>query len=536
MVRFPPQSVRPLAYSFSLLILLMPSLARADSLYTVVDLQPAGTNYSYVRGIGNGFQGGYIPYGGYTDHAASWKGSASSFQDIHPAFLTDPVWSSASFVLGAGGNQMAGYGWGYSTLGDAALLWTGTPGSCVSLHPSTHVDERSQAWGTDGQQQVGYWRRYITNKTEYHATVWQGTAASVVDLHPAGFISSFATAVSQGQQAGYGNPGAPNFWDHALMWSGSAASVVDLNGTGLNQSYAFGIWGGKVAGNAVGQATSYSTHAMLWNGAPNDRTDLHPAGYDESYAKGICGKIEVGYASGAISGYREHAVAWNSTAGSILDLHALLPSGFTSSRAYAVDEYGNIIGEAGDSQGIHPILWQLNTTPYSVSFQAGQTFADTGLTLLGSSPSALADILADPESGGGHGGVLHLLNSDGGSDVYVGVSKGNLGVSKKIQVEFEYLFATDGKLQVILDGETLDTLDSPGIGQAGYLGSGWAHYSHAFTLAGPSLDSAVQLKVSNVGDPEFYLDNWSVTNLPEPTTSVLLALGELGALLRRRRQ
>ncbi|MEY2430110.1 MAG: hypothetical protein QOJ40_2995, partial [Verrucomicrobiota bacterium] len=103
----------------------------------------------------------------------------------------------------------------------------------------------------------------------YHALLWSGTAGSAVDLHPSGFDNSYALGISGSQQVGYGY--TSGVIQHALLWSGTAESVVDL-GSFLSSDYADSIAQGIDAdGNVIGYATYIATgtpHAILWRVVP----------------------------------------------------------------------------------------------------------------------------------------------------------------------------------------------------------------------------------------------------------------------------
>src|SRR5262249_20872566 len=51
------------------------------------------------------------------------------------------------------------------------------------------------------------------------------------------------------------------------------------------------------------------------------------------------------------------ALAWSGTADSVVDLQELLPPGYTFSRAYSIDQSGNIFGIATAVDGTHAVEW-----------------------------------------------------------------------------------------------------------------------------------------------------------------------------------
>ncbi len=176
-----------------------------------------------------------------------------------------------------------------------------------------------------------------------------------------GFEHYFANDTSGTQQVGsaYGFDASHNSYSHALLWTGSAASAVDLHPTnlpGIVSSEALATDGLQ----QVGWGAPYLTpgHAFLWSGTANSVVDLNPPGFYGSDAYGVRNGKQVGYAL-ATDGtdYHQHALLWTGTAASAVDLHLLLPSSFESSRAYSIDDAGDVFGVAFNSSGIHAIEW-----------------------------------------------------------------------------------------------------------------------------------------------------------------------------------
>lgn len=129
----------------------------------------------------------------------------------------------------------------------------------------------SETWacGAGGSQQVGYACYGDPSPVSVYAVLWTGSAGSAVDLHPAGFASSVAKRVHNGHQVGYGQ--YADLTQHALVWNGTAASVVDLHPflpAGYPSSVATGI---DAAGNVVCYAWDPhlatalgNCHSFLW--------------------------------------------------------------------------------------------------------------------------------------------------------------------------------------------------------------------------------------------------------------------------------
>ena len=142
---------------------------------SAVDLNPSSSMQSIAYGTDGSEQVGMVTTTGHPNHAALWFGTAASFVDLNPAF------SSISYALGVSGNEQVGQG---ITDGDYhALLWFGTAASAVDLdpqNPSGLYFLESEAYGTNGTQQVGYGSN--NDGTTNDALLWTGTAASAVDL------------------------------------------------------------------------------------------------------------------------------------------------------------------------------------------------------------------------------------------------------------------------------------------------------------------------------------------------------------------
>jgi hypothetical protein len=148
----------------------------------------------------------------------------------------------------------------------------------VDLRPFSAWD--SHALATDGQRQAGY---YIQNPGGYQqAVMWTGSAGSAVSLHPSGAQQSTATAVADGLEGGwvvYPANGAPRW---AALWSGSAQSVTILN---PGPSYIDSTVQGMAQGQQVGwaQVFGFNTHAALWRGTAASFVDMNPPGAAGSF-------------------------------------------------------------------------------------------------------------------------------------------------------------------------------------------------------------------------------------------------------------
>lgn len=250
----------------------------------VRSLSPGAAYSSVANGISGNHIGGTVSSLGVPHSLQAWAwgtySQSTTGVSLHPPGMDE------SGIFDAGGGQFAGWAGGQSTSWEQhAMLWTSTEANAVvDLHPRHLSFVLSEASGIDptGHQQVGASALFVdleseaggfppneddpptlTIKTENHALLWSGSAASAVDLHPAGFFSSYATAVAQSRQVGYGAPTGSEFY-HALLWAGSAASVVDLHPAGFTESRAGGLWQGYQVGGGWGPGTGNEYHALLW--------------------------------------------------------------------------------------------------------------------------------------------------------------------------------------------------------------------------------------------------------------------------------
>ena len=353
------QSLRALLFASALAILVSP--ARAVT-YTAIVLDMDSFTNVMAIGVSNTSQvgSGYGDATGFFSNALLWSGTAGSAVNLHPAAL------QVSYATAATSTNQVGYG--NAAGGNThALLWSGTAASVVDLNPPG-IDI-SYAHDVAGSKQIG--NGFNTSDFLSHALLWSGTAASRVDLNPAGYTESFGNGISGSAalgyaQVGYGYGSSTSDNNHAILWTGTAASKVDLNPSGFTETYANDVYGNAIAstqvGSGAGSATSGATHALKWSGTTASKVDLNPSGFDLSEALGVSAAGQVGDGFGASTSGAYHALYWNGTSASAIDLHAvLLPStgyDFVSSQAFAIADNGTIVGVAVDD-GLynHGIIW-----------------------------------------------------------------------------------------------------------------------------------------------------------------------------------
>lgn len=227
--------------------------------------------------------------------------------------------------------------------------------TAIDLHPRGFL--RSWASSVSGGQQVGYGWGPTTK--DQPALLWHGSAASVLDL-TGGFSSAQAIATSGEEQVGWGSGPSTVGENHALLWRGSATSVVDLNPSGSVQSSAFGVSEGQQVGSGdiLLANGGRGVHALLWHGTAASVVDLHPRGFLTSVAKGISGGLQVGWGLVPPTNH-SHALLWRGSAASVVDLN---PRGFGESWAYGVSD-GQEVGSGWRNTGpgrncAHALLWR----------------------------------------------------------------------------------------------------------------------------------------------------------------------------------
>ncbi len=196
----------------------------------VVDLHPAGAQFSAAFSTDGWQQVGLI----YTDsyHAAlwTWTGTMAIFSNLHPAGFVD------SEAYGVRSGQQVGGGLTSSNQ-SVALLWHGTATSVINLGPGFAI-------ATNGVQQAG-----VRND---HATVWSSTATSARDLHHADFVSSGVYAIdTNGDLAGYGIDATglrALYWRRLCPGDEDPSCCADADGDALCDGWETpggGVYGGR---------------------------------------------------------------------------------------------------------------------------------------------------------------------------------------------------------------------------------------------------------------------------------------------------
>jgi probable HAF family extracellular repeat protein len=233
--------------------------------------------------------------------------------------------SEASAINNTG--QVVGYSYNtYVGYDPRATLWNGTTLTALG---SLGVGA-SQALGINDAGQVAGAVNFSTTSNDWHATVWNGT--TITDLG-----SGHAFAINNtGQVVGinYAN-------SHATLWNGTTS--IDLGDSSGIGSSAYAI-------NNAGQVAGFSGYqATLWNGTT--ATYLDGLGGLGSRAHGINDAGQVAGYSWTMGNADTHATLWNGTA--ITDLG--------SGIAKAINNTGQVVGQASTTNGQHATLWNGTT-------------------------------------------------------------------------------------------------------------------------------------------------------------------------------
>ncbi len=149
-----------------------------------------------------------------------------------------------------------------------------------------------------------------------------------------------------------------------MMWRGTAQSAVSLHPPSNFRSWAYGVSHDQI----VGKGLSNRRHALLWR-IGGGYVDLNPAGFADSEALGTNGSLQVGYAQN--DGPDTHrAIVWHGTAATAVNLQSFLPSQYSQSEAYGIDEFGNIAGAAIEDGLYRACVWHPVPEPFGWLFFA----------------------------------------------------------------------------------------------------------------------------------------------------------------------
>jgi hypothetical protein len=185
-----------------------------------VELHPSNWQKSVGMACGDGQQVGYGSQDFSKDptRALLWSGSPESM-----VVLTAPDPELEAMAHGvAGGVQVGCVG---SAGRPHACLWRGTTDSFLDLHPEAPGIVGTEAWGIgDGQQVGAAW----DDEMRQMAALWSGSPGSFVSLAPQGFVRSRASRCARGFQAGWVGTEGRGMLLRAALWNGAADDYLDL--------------------------------------------------------------------------------------------------------------------------------------------------------------------------------------------------------------------------------------------------------------------------------------------------------------------
>lgn len=268
-----------------------------------------------------------------------------------------------------------------------AVYWTGS----AAQNLLTLGGSFGSAYGVNNSSQVVGWSRLATEST-WHATLWNNSTTAT-DLGTLGGNNSEAFAIN--------NAGNIVGWSHnsngdsrATLWSGS--NIVDLGAVdGSAESEAYGInFSNQAVGLSVIGSTRFAT-SWSYDGSNVTVTNL---GVGEAYAINDSGTI-VG-----VSG--DSAVFWNG--GSMTTLTSL----FGESTASDINNAGLIVGESRDASGdYHGVLWSSGNI-FDLTSLLDQSLIDAGWLITDAfSINDNGNILAYAEDSQGNGKTVLLFTA-----------------------------------------------------------------------------------------------------------------------------
>lgn len=230
---------------------------------------------------------------------------------------------------------------------------------------------------------------FDTSTGEIRAFIWTAKAGMTQLSPPTGSTQDWAWEVNDaGQAAGYSI--LPN--QNAILWTKGVAYNLGTLANGDGASMARGInRTGQVVGesNVAGPFGPVGLHAILWvpnalngtTGVMYDLGTLDPDGNSRAYSVNDGGQV-VGTASvgGAL-----HAFLWtpnvlNGTVGTMVDLD---PGG-TYSEAYGLNDRGDVVGQHEVAGGVSAFIWNAATGMRDIgTFPGGGNSAALGVDRLG---------------------------------------------------------------------------------------------------------------------------------------------------------
>ena len=267
-------------------------------------------------------------------------------------------------------------------------FWDANTGAIVGFADNFNPASTAVPEHMNGSREMGGTEMYGDNV--YQGIYWNSSGEAFV-LPPLAGVDPFYGALhtkahginSQGQLAGAGKEGAPNFYTHAALWLNKDTEAIDLGflgqGVPLNYSEAYGVNDlSHVVGNS---AISSLIHGFLWRSG--QMTDLGAlSGQVVSEARAINN-------TGLIAGKSNFfPVVWEydpGNPGRAPTIQQLpIPAGFFSATPTAVNDAGDVVGYAGSPNiDSHAVLWRDGMAIDLGVWPGGHYSAATGINNLG---------------------------------------------------------------------------------------------------------------------------------------------------------
>ena len=201
----------------------------APTHYSAQSIHPTGYRNSNATAVDGEYQFGTASLPFAVVHAAMWRGSASTFVDMHPN------WASNSSIVDASDGQQVGVVNQWST--PHAVLWSGTPESIEDLNPEGATSSSmtaceqglqigSASFPDEPTTRFGIWassKRSFSSLVDVVPEGYQGFSMSDIDVAEDGTISivgsSYNTVLARSE---------------AILLSSTPGSIcpADLNGDG----------------------------------------------------------------------------------------------------------------------------------------------------------------------------------------------------------------------------------------------------------------------------------------------------------------
>ncbi len=304
---------------------------------------------------------------GANSRAWLWTGGLTGGEDLHPSgFL-----GSSLDALSDDGRVLAitAYNDGGTGFIESQRALIRRDGAVIPFHPTGYAWSRVDWVSADGALVRGKGRK--PGDLDDRPLEWKTSdgAASVVDLSgrpgydftPQPPTSGDGSAVvnEEGGKAALWRSGAKTLLHQATMRESGAG--------GISRNGRFQVGGCSLPGDseAYNDGLPVYNRAMVWEGTAASARSLHPADWYSTAATHISndGNFVAGVAKKTsqfttLFAEELHVVIWRGTPESMVDLHATLPANFVGSFVNGIDDAGNIVGSATDSDSnVWAVYW-----------------------------------------------------------------------------------------------------------------------------------------------------------------------------------